>query len=145
MGDVREEIVSRLKLEAASREAEKQGEALLAKLRAGETVSLEFAKSQTVTRASTDLDPTVHRALFSLLPENFPAYGGVVGLDHDYVVYRIDSATKPEIGAEDPRLKAVRTQYERVLAERDLAAFLADLRRKYKVEINRAAMQAVAS
>ncbi|MCB1956977.1 MAG: SurA N-terminal domain-containing protein [Rhodocyclaceae bacterium] len=145
VGDVREEIVSRLKLEAASREAEKQGEALLAKLRAGETVSLEFAKSQTVTRASTDLDPTVHRALFSLLPENFPAYGGVVGLDHDYVVYRIDSATKPEIGAEDPRLKAVRTQYERVLAERDLAAFLADLRRKYKVEINRAAMQAVAS
>ncbi|MCB1886809.1 MAG: SurA N-terminal domain-containing protein [Rhodocyclaceae bacterium] len=146
VGDVREEIVARLKLEAASREAAKAGEALIEKLRAGgEAVDLEFGEVQTVTRASTELDPSVHRALFSLVPESFPVYGGVVAMDNDYVVYRIDSAKKPEIADEDPRLVAVKGQYERVLAERDLTAFLAELRRKYKVEINRAALQSVAS
>lgn len=143
--EVREEIVARLKLKGASKEAEKRGLELIDKLRKGETVELKFEAPVKVTRASADLDPLVHREVFSLDAESYPAFGGVVASDSDYVILRVDSAVKPEIANDDPRLAAVRSQYERVLAERDLQAFIADLRRKYKVEINRAALQAAAS
>ena len=144
--EVREEIVGELKLEAASKAAEKRGRELLAKLRAGEAVEVDFGEAAKVTRGPGDLDPLIQRELFSMpASTELPAYGGAVGSDKDFVLFRVESTNVPEIADDDPRLVAVRNQYERILAERDLQAFLAELRRKYKVEINLAALQSVAS
>ena len=144
--EVREEIVGELKLEAASKAAEKRGRELLAKLRAGEAVEVDFGEAAKVTRGPGDLDPLIQRELFSMpASTELPAYGGAVGSDKDFVLFRVESTNVPEIADDDPRLVAVRNQYERILAERDLQAFLAEPRRKYKVEINLAALQSVAS
>ena len=144
--EVREEIVGELKLGAASKEAEKRGRELLAKLRAGEAVAVDFGEAAKVTRGPGDIDPLVQRELFSMPASTaLPAYGGAVANDKDLVLFRVESTNVPEIADDDPRLVAVRNQYERILAERDLQAFLAELRRKYKVEVNLAALQSVAS
>ena len=64
--EVREEIVGELKLEAASKAAEKRGRELLAKLRAGEAVEVDFGEAAKVTRGPGDLDPLIQRELFSM-------------------------------------------------------------------------------
>ncbi|MCB1907457.1 MAG: SurA N-terminal domain-containing protein [Rhodocyclaceae bacterium] len=144
--EVREEIVAELKLQAASEAAAKRGQELVTRLRAGETVELEFGEPTKITRGSGELDPQVQRELFAM-PASvaLPAYGGALAGDKDFVVFRLEAVNTPPIADNDPRLAAVRSQYERMLAERDLQAFLAELRRKYKVEVNLAALQSVAS
>ncbi len=146
VAEVREEIVAQLKLAAASEAAAARGRELIAKLEAGEQVTLSFAEPSKITRGARDIDSQVRRAVFALPASGkLPAYGGATADDKDFVVFRIDSVSTPDIADTDPRLTALRSQYERLLAERDLQAFLAELRRKYKVEVNLAALQSVAS
>ena len=105
--EVREEIVGELKLEAASKAAEKRGRELLAKLRAGEAVEVDFGEAAKVTRGPGDLDPLIQRELFSMpASTELPAYGGAVGSDKDFVLFRVESTNVPEI-AEDGLIVAV--------------------------------------
>ena len=48
---------------------------------------------------------------------------------------------RPQIAAEDPRIAAVASQYAQLLAGRDFGAFITDLRQRYEVNINAAALQ----
>lgn len=142
---VREQLRAELRAEAAARRAEERGRALIAALDKGESVDLTFAGSKRVGRRSAEVDPLLLRAIFGAAANASPAHGGARNLAGDYVVFRVEAVHAAEISDDDARLAGLRTQYERLLAERDLKAFLAELRRKYGVEINRSALQAVAS
>ena len=142
---VREPIAALLKERTASELAEKKGQEAVAALREGSEDAVELAEPVTLTRRSSEVALDVLRGIFTLETGTLPAFGGVRGSDGNFHVFRVDSVTKPEIADGDERLAAIRGQYERLLAERDLKAFLAELRRKYGVEVNRSALQAVAS
>ena len=55
---------------------------------------------------------------------------------------RVDAVERPQIADDDARLKGVSEQYGQLLAERDFAAFIADLRQRYEVEVKLAPVQA---
>ena len=71
-----------------------------------------------------------------------PAYVGLSVEQGDYLIYRIDAVQRPQIADDDARLKGVSEQYGQLLAERDFAAFIADLRQRYEVEVKLAPVQA---
>ena len=58
------------------------------------------------------------------------------------MIYRIDAVNRPTLADDDPRIAAVVSQYGRLFAERDFAAFIADLRQRYKVETSLAPLKA---
>lgn len=145
IAEVHAEIVSILQKQAAQKQALEKGQAIVTALRDGKPVDLKLAPAIKMTRRSSDVDGAVVRAVFSTPTSTVPAYGGAVGGDGSYHVFRIEAVETPKVADDDPRLGALRGQYERMLAERDMKAFLAELRRKYGVEINRAVLKSVAS
>lgn len=143
--DVRNEIVAELKKEGASKLAADKGGKLLAALQSSDPAAVTFDAATKLDRRSTSLDEGIMRRIFAAASDKLPVYGGATAANGDFVIFRIEAVHVAEVGDDDPRLGNLRAQYERLIAERDLQAFLAELRRKYGVEINRAAMQAVAS
>ncbi|PKO55672.1 MAG: peptidylprolyl isomerase, partial [Betaproteobacteria bacterium HGW-Betaproteobacteria-19] len=81
------------------------------------------------------------QAVFSASSVKLPAYAGVAQFGEGYSIYRIESINRPTLAADDPRVAAVVSQYSRVLAERDFAGLVAELRRRYEVSINLPAVQ----
>ena len=60
-----------------------------------------------------------------------------------YALYRITQVKPYVAGSEDaPRAKALREQYGRVVAEEELTDWLATLRQRYAVEVNKTALEA---
>ena len=82
------------------------------------------------------------QAVFSAPAEPLPGHVGVQLSNGDYVIYRIEAVQRPQVEAADPRVAAVASQYAQLLAGRDFGAFLSDLRQRYEVKINAAALEA---
>jgi peptidyl-prolyl cis-trans isomerase D len=135
-------IAKLLAREEAVKLAVKDGEAKLAQLAKGEKVDLTWGKPRTLTKGTTtDMPPDVAQAIFKADVAKLPAYAGV-GAPGGYALFRI-SHVKPYAAdsSETPQAKALRAQYARLVAEEELAAWVATLKTKYPVEINRAAFE----
>lgn len=131
---VQAEIETRLRAEAAAKLAVERGKAALAALQKGETVEGQFGEVRKLQRGTPALPGNAMQAVFSAATAKLPAYVGVEGgVDGGYAIYRIDAVTRPALPDTDPRVAAVGSQYERLMAERDFAAFIAELRRRYEV------------
>ncbi len=102
-----------------------------------------------MTRAqAASLPPEVVRAVFGADVTRLPAYAGIAG-PGGYGLVRV-SAVKPFAagdgdgagGAEQQSsAKALRAQYARVLADEEMLGWMATLKRRYPVEINKAALE----
>ncbi len=135
-------IAKLLAREEAVKLAVKDGEAKLSRLAKGEKVDLTWGKPRTLTKGTTtDMPPDVAQAIFKADVAKLPAYAGV-GAPGGYALFRI-SRVKPYAAdsGETPQAKALRAQYARLVAEEELAAWVATLKTKYPVEINRAAFE----
>jgi len=131
---VQAEIETRLRAEAAAKIAVERGKAALAALQKGETVDGQFGEVRKLQRGAPALPGDAMQAVFSAPSAKLPAYVGVEGgVDGGYAIYRIDAVNRPALADSDPRVAAVGSQYERLMAERDFSAFLAELRRRYEV------------
>ncbi len=133
--EVKAQIVTELRREAGARRAAEQGGAMLAALNKGETVEASFGEARKLRRAAPELPGVAMQAVFSAPSAKLPIHVGVGMTDGDYVIYRIDAVDRPQIADDDPRVKGVAEQYGQVLAERDFAEFIAELRKRYEVEI----------
>jgi peptidyl-prolyl cis-trans isomerase D len=122
--------------------AVKDGETRLARLEKGEKSDIAWSKPHAVLRGmATDLPPDVVSAIFKADAAKLPAYAGVAA-PGGYGLFRI-SQVKPFVaGAQDsPQAKAMRGQYARIVAEEELAAWIAVLKAKYPIEINQAVLE----
>lgn len=134
LDEIRPAIEQQLRNEEASRLAAERGAAAVAALQKGETVAGEWGASRTVQRGAPALPVNAMRAVFSAPASKLPAHVGVSQPGEGYVVYRIDAVKRPTLADDDPRIAAVMSQYARLFAERDFAAFIAELRQRYQVE-----------
>lgn len=141
LDEVRSRIVDELRREQGRKKALEQGEATLAALGKGESTTVTWGEERTLQRGAPGLPAAAMQAVFSAPAELLPAHVGVHTPEGDYVIYRIEAVQRPQIGAEDPRIAAVASQYAQLLAGRDFGAFITDLRQRYEVNINAAALQ----
>ncbi len=132
---VRGEIESELKAEHARAAAAKEGVAALERLNAGEVVDLAWSEPSSVSRGAPSLPAPAMQAVFGASTDELPAQVGVALPEGDYVIYRIDAVERPELAEDDPRLQAVKAQYAQLLGARDFDVLLAELRKRYDVQI----------
>lgn len=126
----------------AAKLAAKDGQEKLARLAKGEAVDAAWSAPRTVIRSyAPNLPREALEGIFKARAAKLPVYAGVSG-DGGFVMYRISQIRPYVAGAEEPpRAKALRDQYQRIVAEEEFGAWLAALRQRYPVEINKAALE----
>jgi peptidyl-prolyl cis-trans isomerase D len=140
---VRGDIEKHLIREEALSLAMKDGEAKLARLAKGEAVDLKWSPARSVSRtAAQGLPPDALRAVFKADVGKLPAYAGIASTGNGYALYRISSVKGVgEISKDDPLGRALVQQYARFVGEEEFAAWMATLKEKYPVEINKTALE----
>ncbi len=140
--DVKAEIEASLKVQEAALLARKAGEAKLGELQQnGAEVQAAWGPAREVSRAeSRDLPASALKAIFKADVRKLPAYVGDEAIGGSYVLYRIAKVSHPDI-VDDNRRNALQRQYDSILAQEDFAAYLANLRLRYKVDINKSALE----
>ena len=79
-------------------------------------------------------------ALFKADVKKLPAYVGVALPDGGYGLFKLTKVERPE-KVEDAQVARLQAQYAQFVAQQDTAAYLAALRKKHGVEINKAALE----
>lgn len=130
-------LEAKLKRERALQMAREEGRAMLRQLQTGQAVSgVTFGAPQMATRQQAQgLDEQSLNAVFRVTPKGLPAYTG-----HDTVNgYALFKITQIVPGASnDPALaRAYQQRLDQLLGETQFAAYIASLREKYPVKINR--------
>lgn len=132
---VKAEIETLLKSQKQSAMAKGAGEAQLAELQKGGKDALAWSAVKTMTRQQVQAMPIpALQALFKADAQKLPAYVGTE-LGGSYMIYKIVKATQPEKLDEEKR-KSIRDEYTTIVAQQDVAAYMASLRQRYKIEIN---------
>ncbi|MGL1833418.1 SurA N-terminal domain-containing protein [Rhodocyclaceae bacterium SMB388] len=139
--EVRETIEEQLRAQEAARLTREHGEALLARVSAGEAPDEEWSTIRRVQRANPTLPGVAMQAVFGVAADALPAHVGVAMPDGGYALYRVESVDRPELADDDARLAPMVGQYERLMAQKDFNAFLASLRDRYPVEIRATALR----
>ena len=139
--EVKADIEKSLTTAEAVKLAEKDGQAKLAGLNKGDALELSWSASQVMQRADRGLPAEVGRAVFRAPSAKLPAYTGVQIPGAGFVIFRIEKVSRPAVNEADPRFKAIKQQYSRVLAEQDFGAYVASLRKRYEVKVNAAALE----
>ncbi|CAN0241824.1 unnamed protein product [Phaeothamnion confervicola] len=135
--EVKADIEKRLRRQEAAKLAQKDGAAKLAELQAGKDPGIKWSAAHPVSRTRTEgLPPDALRQILSADAKKLPAYAGFGG-DGGYVLYRvgkvIDAPAKEEKDA-----KAALARIESQAGGEQFAAYVASLRAKAKVEVNKA-------
>jgi peptidyl-prolyl cis-trans isomerase D len=139
---VRAEIERRLIREEAARLAIKDGQEKLAQLEKGEAVKLAWSPARNLSRTEAQgVPPDALRAIFKADTGKLPAHAGAAFPGSGYALYRISSVKAGEAGKEDPRGRALAQQYARFVAEEEFSAWMAALKEKYPVTINKAVLE----
>lgn len=140
---VKAEVEKLLVREEAAKLAIKDGEAKLARLQKGEPVELKWPSAQAIRRGEPQgLAPDSVRAIFGADAARLPAYVGAAHPGKGYALYRI-SAVKTGVADQDAqRAASLRQAYARAVAEEEFAGWLASLRGKHPVTINKAMLEA---
>lgn len=137
---VKANIETLLKRQEAQALARKDGEAQLAALRKGED-KLAWGAVRSVSRLDArQLAPQVAQAVFSMDTGKLPAYTGAELPGMGYALVKLN---KVEAGdkIDDARKQGLQQQLFRLSAQEDFQAYLGALRSRYKVEINKAALE----
>ena len=134
-------IENLLRRQEAQAMARKDGEARLEALRKGDD-SLAWGGVKSVSRLDPrPLPPPAVSAVFRMDTEKLPAYTGVELPGGGYALFRM---SKVEAGPalDEARKQAMLRQLSTIGAQEEVQAYLAALRARYKVEINKQALEA---
>ena len=140
--DVKGEIEKQLVAEEASRLALKEGEAMLSRLRQGESVVLPWGPQQTVIRQPMrGLPADAQRAIFRVAADKLPAYAGLQLANGSYAIYRITAVRSGAAKSSgDPRQQVLRAQLAQLTGAEDFNGYQAALRQRYGVKIDKDAL-----
>ena len=138
---VRSDIEKQLKAEAAMQQARQAGEVRLAELRKGDDKTA-WSKSASVSRleaGKSKLPWAALQAIFKADVHKLPAYVGV-DVDDAYTLFKITKVTQPE-KIDEAQIAALKSEYTKVVAQEDLAAYLSGLRSRYEIDVNRSLLE----
>lgn len=134
---VRAELEKGLALREAARLAAAEGRRQLAELKQGKDMGIKWSQPQLVGRAAKqDIPEPVARQAFSLDVSKLPAYGGLESPRGTYFLLRVTRVQ--EAGSLPPeKVKAFAEQLRQVLGQEEMAAYVASLRQRVGVKINK--------
>ncbi|SBT10200.1 PpiC-type peptidyl-prolyl cis-trans isomerase [Candidatus Accumulibacter aalborgensis] len=134
-------IEAALKAQEAAVLARKAGEARLRELQQGSEDNAVWVLARNVSRAdSGQVQGAALKAIFNADVQKLPAYVGAEVDGGNYMLYKIVKVSHPE-SVDDGRRKALQREYGTTLAQQDFAAYLAGLRQRYKININKSALE----
>lgn len=137
--EVKRQIVARIQREEAAALAAKEGQALLAKLRSGEAVNLDWIGPSLVSRQeAAGVPPAALRGIFQADKGSLPAYVGAEG-PTGYTLYRVSRIVEAD-PADEAKRAAYGGQLARMLAQEEYAAYLESVRGEAKIEVNQRAL-----
>lgn len=140
---VKGEIEKQLLAEGAARLAQQDGEAKLARLLKGEDAVLSWGKPQLVARQGMrGLPPEGVRAIFAAPASRLPAYAGTQIPGGPYVLFRISQVRPGVAAADDPKVKAQLAQLSQLSGNEDFNAYMAALRERFPVKVNKTLLEA---
>jgi len=93
-------------------------------------------------QAMRGLVPEAQKAIFAAPSATLPAYAGVQTSAGAYMLLRISQVKPGVAAAADPRVKAQYAQLARLSGNEDFNAYLAALRVRYPVKVNKAVLEA---
>ncbi len=138
---VKGNIESQLKRQEALTLAAKEGQARLEALRKGED-KLPWGTAKSVSRLDARLiPPAAVQAVFRMNADKLPAYTGVELPGSGFALFKLSKQVPGEQLDAATRQGMLR-QLGQLASQEDLQAYLAALRVRYKVEINKAALEA---
>jgi peptidyl-prolyl cis-trans isomerase D len=135
--EVRAALERKLALREAGRIASTEGRRLLGELKQGKNVAIAWSPPQSVTRSDgKGLADPVRRQAFRMDAEKLPAYAGVETLQGTYFLVRVSKVLQPE-KIPPERVEELTGELRQVLAQETLAAYVASLKQKTNVKINK--------
>ncbi len=138
---VRNSIETLLKRQEAQALARKDGEARLEALKKGED-KLAWGPVKRVSRLDHGaLPPVAVPAVFRMEAAKLPAFAGVELPGSGYALFRLNKVETGE-ALDEARKQAMLRQLATLEMQEEVQSYLAALRARYKVEINKAALEA---
>jgi len=141
LDEVKAEIATKLIAQESMALAVKRGAAKYAEIQQGKDAGLAWGAPKIVGRQGK---PAVHpdalKAIFSADTSKLPVYLGVELRDRGYGLYRISRVVDAP-PADQAAEKNLREQLARQIGQADYAAYLASLRARTKIEINKANLE----
>lgn len=135
------EIQTVLRDQEAAALARKTGESKLAELRQAGDTGFPWLLVKNVSRLEPrQVPPTGLKAIFAADAAKLPAYVGADAGNGRYLLYKVMSVTQPET-VDAARRSALQREYAAILGQEDVAAYLAGLRMRYKVDINKTVLE----
>ncbi len=141
LDEVKAEISKKLIEQESMALANKRGAAKFAEVQQGKEAGVAWGAAKIVGRQGK---PAVHpdalKAIFSADVSKLPAYLGVELRDRGYALYRVSRIidAPPADAASE---KSMREQLARQLAQQDYAAYVASLKARTKIEVNKANLE----
>lgn len=135
-------IEAMLKRQKAQELAKKEGEDRLVALKKGGDEKINWSAAKSVSRLDGKLVPPLAvPAIFKVDTAKLPAFTGVELPGAGYALYKI---TKLEVGGkvDEERRKVLLGQMNMMAAQEEMQTYLAALRVRYKVEIDKTALEA---
>ncbi len=130
-----------LKRQEAQAMANKEGEALLAKLKAGED-KVSWGAAKSVSRMDARLiPPPAVATVFRMETAKLPGYAGTSLPGAGYALFKLSKVSAGE-ALDEARKQGLTRQLGNLVAQEELRLYLEALRNRYKVEINQAALEA---
>ncbi len=134
--EVQAAIVQALTRQKATDLARSEGEALLGKLRKGETVGIQWSAQQMVSRERPqELQPEAARAVFRADVSKLPAYAAAEAQGGRFVLYRISKVVDGE-SIDPQQRKALAKQLDPLAGQESLEARMSDLKQKADVKVD---------
>ena len=139
--EVRVDIESRLRQEEAAKLAQAEGAARLEKLKAGGDTGTKWSATRVVGRrdGASNVPRDALRQILAADAGKLPAYVGTA-TEAGYVIYRVSKLIEAEAGGEDQK-KALLARLEGQAGSEQFDAYIAGLRSRSKVEINKANLE----
>jgi peptidyl-prolyl cis-trans isomerase D len=135
--EVRASLEKRLALREASRLAVADGQRRLDELKQGKPAGVEWSKPVVASREDgKDLSEPVLRQAFRADASKLPAYAGVEAGRGAYTLVRV-SRVEQQAKLPPEKTKAMEEQVQSLLAQETLSAYVASLRQKAGVKINK--------
>lgn len=129
-----------LRREEAQKLAVKEGEALLAKLKAGEDKTAWSGVQRVARLDARAIEPAAVGPVFRVDAGKLPGYAGVEVPGAGYALYKVGKVLPGE-ALDEARKKPMLQQLTTLSAQEEFQAYLAALRARYKVDINNTALE----
>jgi len=133
--EVADLIRKQLQNQAALQAASKQGASMLAQLQRGEKKSLQWGKSQSVTRAQrNELNPELSRLVFAANVVKLPAFVAVEDPQQGYLIARIDAVNEVQ-AIDQQKRESYAQQIRQMTGEALLHAYLEDAKGRAEITV----------